>query len=145
MLTLILTLTLQGSLTLTLTLTLTLQGSRIVGFEVEPSSIRHTYSGAWKGGDTSLSTCGGSTGSSPPAMDSAGEVVFTYDVKWEYSAIKWASRWDTYLLMGDEQIHWCARGGSRELRGSRAMPHAHRPTRACTRPPPAARPRPGGP
>ena len=145
MLTLILTLTLQGSLTLTLTLTLTLQGSRIVGFEVEPSSIRHTYSGAWKGGDTSLSTCGGSTGSSPLAMDSAGEVVFTYDVKWEYSAIKWASRWDTYLLMGDEQIHWCARGGSRGLRGSRAMPHAHRPTRACARPPPAARPRPGGP
>ena len=88
MLTLILTLTLQGSLTLTLTLTLTLQGSRIVGFEVEPSSIRHTYSGAWKGGDTSLSTCGGSTGSSPLAMDSAGEVVFTYDVKWEYSEIK---------------------------------------------------------
>mgnify|MGYP002004725010 FL=1 len=83
-----------------------LQGSRIVGFEVEPSSIRHTYSGAWKGGDTSLSTCGGSTGSSPLPMDSAGEVVFTYDVKWEYSEIKWASRWDTYLLMGDEQIHW---------------------------------------
>ena len=112
---------------------------------MEPSSIRHTYSGAWKGGETSLSTCGGSTGSSPLAMDSAGEVVFTYDVKWEYSAIKWASRWDTYLLMGDEQIHWCARGGSRGLRGSRAMPHAHRPTRACARPPPAARPRPGSP
>ena len=87
---------------------LTSQGSRIVGFEVEPSSIRHTYSGAWKGGDTSLSTCGGSTGSSPLPMDSAGEVVFTYDVKWEYSEIKWASRWDTYLLMGDEQIHWWA-------------------------------------
>ena len=79
-----------------------------MGFEVEPSSIRHTYSGAWKGGDTSLSTCGGSTGSSPLPMDSAGEVVFTYDVKWEYSEIKWASRWDTYLLMGDEQIHWWA-------------------------------------
>lgn len=28
------------------------------------------------------------------------------DVKWEASDIKWASRWDTYLLMGDEQIHW---------------------------------------
>eukprot|EP00966_Prymnesium_polylepis_P166965 3859512-Prymnesium_polylepis.1 len=39
-------------------------------------------------------------------MDTPGEVVFTYDVKWEYSEIKWASRWDTYLLMGDEQIHW---------------------------------------
>ena len=34
------------------------------------------------------------------------QVIFTYDVKWEASEIKWASRWDTYLLMGDEQIHW---------------------------------------
>ena len=109
-LTLSLALTLQGSLSLTLSLTLSLslslQGARIVGFEVEPSSIRHTYSGAWKGGETSLSTCGGSTGSSPLAMDSAGEVVFTYDVKWEYSDIRWASRWDLYLYMGDDQVHW---------------------------------------
>jgi len=81
-------------------------GSRIVGFEVEPSSIRHTYSGAWKGGETSLSTCGGSASSSPLPMESPGEIIFTYDVKWEYSDVKWASRWDTYLLMGDEQIHW---------------------------------------
>ena len=34
------------------------------------------------------------------------EVVYTYDVKWEYSEIKWASRWDLYLYMGDDQIHW---------------------------------------
>jgi len=81
------------------------EGSRIVGFEVEPSSIRHSYSGAWKGTETTLSTCGGST-STPLAMNAPGEVVFTYDVKWEFSDIKWASRWDTYLLMGDEQIHW---------------------------------------
>ena len=35
------------------------------------------------------------------------EVIFTYDVKWELSDIKWASRWDLYLYMGDDQIHWC--------------------------------------
>merc|ERR1719375_1150653 len=34
------------------------------------------------------------------------EVIYTYDVKWEYSPIKWASRWDLYLYMGDDQIHW---------------------------------------
>merc|ERR1711998_385846 len=34
------------------------------------------------------------------------EIVYTYDVKWEYSATKWASRWDLYLYMGDDQIHW---------------------------------------
>jgi len=82
------------------------EGSRIVGFEVEPSSIKHTYSGTWKEAETHLNTCDGSTASVPLAMSSPGEVIFTYDVKWEFSEIKWASRWDTYLLMGDEQIHW---------------------------------------
>ena len=81
-------------------------GSRIVGFEVEPSSVKHAFSGAWKGVDTALTTCGGTASAAPLAMSGGGEVVFTYDVKWEASDIKWASRWDTYLLMGDEQIHW---------------------------------------
>ena len=80
-------------------------GARIVGFEVEPSSIKHTYAGAWQGARTALSSCGASA-SAPLPMSGAGEVVFSYDVKWEASEVKWASRWDTYLLMGDEQIHW---------------------------------------
>ena len=33
-------------------------------------------------------------------------MIFTYDTKWEYSDIRWASRWDLYLYMGDDQIHW---------------------------------------
>mmetsp|Transcript_2627 Transcript_2627/g.8786 ORF Transcript_2627/g.8786 Transcript_2627/m.8786 type:complete len:631 (+) Transcript_2627:50-1942(+) len=81
------------------------QGSRIVGFEVEPSSIKHSYTGEWKGAETKLSTCGGGS-SAPLAMKGDVDAIFTYDVKWEFSDIKWASRWDTYLLMGDEQIHW---------------------------------------
>lgn len=38
----------------------------------------------------------------------AGEtkVVFTYEVEWHRSAVRWASRWDTYLAMSDVQIHW---------------------------------------
>ncbi|CAA6666154.1 unnamed protein product [Spirodela intermedia] len=39
-------------------------------------------------------------------VDAEKEVVFTYDVTFETSEIKWASRWDTYLLMNDDQIHW---------------------------------------
>ena len=31
---------------------------------------------------------------------------FTYEVQWEQSDIKWASRWDIYLTMADVQIHW---------------------------------------
>jgi len=81
-------------------------GSRIVGFEVEPSSVKHAFKGPWKGAETSLTTCGGTASAVPLSMAGGGDVVFTYDVKWESSEIKWASRWDTYLLMGDEQIHW---------------------------------------
>merc|ERR1712054_254095 len=32
---------------------------------------------------------------------------FTYSVEWiKDTRTKWASRWDTYLLMTDDQIHW---------------------------------------
>lgn len=34
------------------------------------------------------------------------EILYTYDVKWEKSDIRWASRWDIYLTMSDVQIHW---------------------------------------
>ena len=36
----------------------------------------------------------------------APEIVYTYDVVWEASSIAWASRWDLYLFMGDDQVHW---------------------------------------
>ena len=80
-----------------------------LGSETPPASSAGGASPYWPGSPLaggSPALCRLPNGSSPLAMDSAGEVVFTYDVKWEYSAIKWASRWDTYLLMGDEQIHW---------------------------------------
>ncbi|KAG0554779.1 hypothetical protein KC19_12G118200 [Ceratodon purpureus] len=85
--------------------------SRIVGFEVKPHSVKHTY-GRWEGQKTKLSTCNPNTRtyvtpSQPPQELSADlEVVFTYDVAFQRSNIKWASRWDTYLLMADDQIHW---------------------------------------
>jgi len=34
------------------------------------------------------------------------DLIFSYSVRWEMSDIRWASRWDTYLEMGDVQIHW---------------------------------------
>lgn len=33
-------------------------------------------------------------------------VLFTYDVQWFASDVRWASRWDLYLRMSDVQIHW---------------------------------------
>ncbi|RLN05494.1 transmembrane 9 superfamily member 9-like [Panicum miliaceum] len=62
--------------------------SRIVGFEVKPFSKLVTNS------DT------------PQEVEPGKEIIFTYDVGFEESDVKWASRWDTYLLMTDDQIHW---------------------------------------
>lgn len=33
-------------------------------------------------------------------------VIYTYSVEWTYSSIDWADRWQVYLLMLDNQIHW---------------------------------------
>ena len=33
-------------------------------------------------------------------------IVNVYQVSWEPSPVKWASRWDVYLEMSDTQIHW---------------------------------------
>ena len=40
---------------------------------------------------------------------SVGTVVFTYDVLWRASNVKWASRWDIYLSMDNQvsdKVHW---------------------------------------
>ena len=85
-------------------------GSRLVGFEVEPFSVKHAYTPPFKGLDGStaaLSTCSKAkpvTHDMPPQpISAAGEVLWSYDVRWEYSDVKWASRWDVYLYATDEQ------------------------------------------
>ena len=82
------------------------EGARIVGFEVEAFSVQHKYKGTW-GKDAQLTSVPLSPDLPPqPVLDGPGEYIFTYDVTWEECAIKWASRWDLYLYMGDDQIHW---------------------------------------
>ena len=89
--------------------------ARIVGFEVEPYSIAHKYNGKWGegGGDApALTTCNPEekqyvSDKGPHLQVAEGrEVVFTYDVVYKSSEIRWASRWDTYLLATDDQVHW---------------------------------------
>ncbi|KAL4386516.1 hypothetical protein GQ457_09G005820 [Hibiscus cannabinus] len=85
--------------------------TRIVGFEVTPNSINHEYK-EWDEKNPQIATCNKDTkyltqGSTvPQEVDVGKEIVFTYDVTFKESDIKWASRWDTYLLMNDDQIHW---------------------------------------
>eukprot|EP00798_Chlamydomonas_sp_ICE-L_P013447 gene13447-19305_t len=86
--------------------------ARIVGFEVEPFSVKHDYEAPWDSSQTTFNTCNPGrmvyvTHNLPPQpVEDGAEVIFSYDAKFVTSDIKWASRWDTYLLMTDAQIHW---------------------------------------
>ena len=44
-------------------------------------------------------------------LPSQVSVIWSYDVSWVPSDVRWASRWDVYLSMGDifsDEIHWFA-------------------------------------
>ncbi|CAH8348936.1 unnamed protein product [Eruca vesicaria subsp. sativa] len=85
--------------------------SRIVGFEVTPYSIMHEYK-EWDENNNQLTACNNDTENliqsshGPQEVEEGKEIVFTYDVSFKESEIKWASRWDTYLVMNEDQIHW---------------------------------------
>ncbi|MED6138625.1 Transmembrane 9 superfamily member 8 [Stylosanthes scabra] len=68
--------------------------SRIVGFEVKPFSVRHEYEGNFDE-NSRLTTC-----------DPHARKLVSGSEDPQESDVKWASRWDSYLLMADEQIHW---------------------------------------
>eukprot|EP00118_Oscarella_pearsei_P028511 m.2326 g.2326 ORF g.2326 m.2326 type:complete len:633 (+) comp8579_c0_seq1:46-1944(+) len=76
---------------------------RIVGFEVAARSVRYDKI-------ESASSCilPRRDQSKPQEILAGGpnDLYFTYSVKWTPSLIKWASRWDWFLEMGDVQIHW---------------------------------------
>lgn len=97
--------------------------SRVVGFEVEAYSIEHVFDPSTPYVSSSnatdeyyqslkLTTCENSAASKPQRVSNfedatkKQQIVFTYDVQWEESPIKWASRWDLYLKMNDSKIHW---------------------------------------
>ncbi|PSS08330.1 Transmembrane 9 superfamily member 8 like [Actinidia chinensis var. chinensis] len=85
--------------------------ARIVGFEVKPFSVNHEYEGDWSE-KTRLTTCDAhakravTNSEAPQEVEDKKEIIFTYDVEFVESNVKWAYRWDTYLLMADDQIHW---------------------------------------
>jgi len=87
-------------------------GARIVAFEAEPFSVEHKYK-KWAGDETTLSTCKPLTPvnhkMAPLKLKTAEEdteIVWTYDISWVESDTRWASRWDMYLLVTDDQVHW---------------------------------------
>ena len=74
-------------------------GSRIVGFEVIPMSIKHAYDATvpFDTKTVKLHTCGGAvpaankdgTSNFQPIEADGEEVIFTYDVKFEESELVW--------------------------------------------------------
>merc|ERR1711968_367264 len=87
---------------------------RVVGFRVEPYSIKHVYDEniPFSTKETQLNTCSAqrparNDPTNYQRIDGSTEVVFTYDVEWEDSATPWAHRWDVFLQGNpDDKIHW---------------------------------------
>ncbi|XVF34480.1 hypothetical protein REPUB_Repub18cG0062300 [Reevesia pubescens] len=83
-------------------------GHMVVGFEVVPCSVMHNgnlvknlkmyekYPSPIK--------CESTTVSMP--IKEGEPIVFTYEVAFEESDIKWPSRWDAYLKMEGSKVHW---------------------------------------
>jgi transmembrane 9 superfamily protein 2/4 len=81
--------------------------ARIVGFEIEPFSVRHSS----LPGHSAARPCGDGAVTHDPKnyqpIDGAVAVAFTYDTVYAKSEVKWANRWDIFLISGaDEQVHW---------------------------------------
>jgi len=83
------------------------KGSRIVGFEVVPFSVKHQWDSSGKDAafspeSTVLDTCNDQkpvkyAPEGFQTVEAAGEVIYTYDVEWKESEVTWAQRWDVYF------------------------------------------------
>ena len=96
---------------------------RVVGFSVEPLSIKHQFQGGyeWNGSDKEgwtkkLETCPGDRQHTDRTMIRQSQnivpkenILFTYDVIWKESDVAWTSRWDIYLNedhLVPAKVHW---------------------------------------
>ncbi|KAJ8753103.1 hypothetical protein K2173_017639 [Erythroxylum novogranatense] len=83
-------------------------GYMVVGFEVVPCSISHNIKSVkdlkMYGKYASQIKCDPTTVTM--AIKEKEPIVFTYEVTFEESDIKWPSRWDAYLKMEGSKVHW---------------------------------------
>jgi transmembrane 9 superfamily protein 2/4 len=88
------------------------EGFRVVGFEVEPHSMTQaTRAEGDSDGDGQhdfKAICQEGVASPAFDLDVHDDIVYTYDVQWTESPIRWSTRWDAYLKMAGGQIHWFA-------------------------------------
>ena len=83
-------------------------GFRVVGFEVSPCSVQHI-------GKEAISHLNIYDTISPPidcdegsqqCIEEGEQIVFSYQVNFVKSDIRWPSRWDAYLKMEGSRVHW---------------------------------------
>ena len=95
---------------------------RVVRFLVEPFSISHSFDENTKDGEVTINNPIASCESDAEKHTdwnmlhktnmqqvASGKVLFTYDVIWKESDVKWGSRWDIYLSMDNAispKVHW---------------------------------------
>jgi transmembrane 9 superfamily protein 2/4 len=106
----------ESEMELSLTTSGPVSPAKIVGFRVEPLSVKHTFTDTtFRPGKTVLNTC--SNNVQPSAEDKNYQtvnkndvIVFTYDVFWESSDTEWSNRWDVYISAEtpDDKVHWFA-------------------------------------
>nr|CAB3267005.1 transmembrane 9 superfamily member 4 [Phallusia mammillata] len=75
---------------------------RVVGFEVIPKSVDISVVTPKEGATCHVDD----TAAKQLVTAKTTKLKFSYELTWKLSNIHWASRWDTYLSMGDVQIHW---------------------------------------
>eukprot|EP00301_Raphidiophrys_heterophryoidea_P019786 c4639_g1_i1.p1 GENE.c4639_g1_i1~~c4639_g1_i1.p1 ORF type:complete len:647 (-),score=159.94 c4639_g1_i1:84-1973(-) len=81
------------------------EGKRVVGVFVTPMSVHHEL----EVDGVRPSKCEALQSEGLVEMQEVKEgerVVWSYEVLWEYSPVRWASRWDNYLAGVDTKIHW---------------------------------------
>ncbi|PPD74111.1 hypothetical protein GOBAR_DD28966 [Gossypium barbadense] len=83
-------------------------GYMVVGFEVIPCSVMHNGNVVkdLKMYDKYPSEIKCDTTTVTVPIKEGEPIVFTYEVAFEESDIKWPSRWDAYLKMEGSKVHW---------------------------------------
>ncbi|ERN07469.1 hypothetical protein AMTRI_Chr12g275400 [Amborella trichopoda] len=83
-------------------------GFMVVGFEVVPCSCQHVGDSAknLKTYDKFSSPINCDPATLSVALKEGQPVIFSYEVSFVESDIKWPSRWDAYLKMEGARVHW---------------------------------------
>ncbi|KRX57873.1 Transmembrane 9 superfamily member 4 [Trichinella sp. T9] len=76
---------------------------RIVGFEIQARSLSSMQYVPDSGKSCSWNS---ESEAQPLKPGVVNEIYWSYSAEWRLSPIRWASRWDSYLSMRSNQIHW---------------------------------------